>query len=133
MPVMAFVNAPSASYDLVVSVEGIRSTEGIINIGLFNDPDDFPDKGKAFKGALLKIPGGSATYTFKDLPAGEYCIAVFHDKNQNGKIDKNLIGIPTEGFGFSNDAIGTFGPPGFKDASVSLDKDRSVKIKLRHY
>ena len=55
----------------------------------------------------------------KDLPAGTYALALVHDENDNLKIDTGLFGIPTEGFCFSKNAMGLFGPPSFKDAAVS--------------
>ncbi|MGH7186252.1 MAG: DUF2141 domain-containing protein, partial [Pseudomonadota bacterium] len=62
----------------------------------------------------------------------EYAVQVYHDANGNGKLDTNLVGIPIERFGFSRDAAGNFGPPGFADAKVSVDgADQTIIINLR--
>ena len=56
----------------------------------------------------------------RDLPAGDYAFAVFHDANSNGKLDKNMLGMPTEDYAFSNNALGKMGPPSFEQARISL-------------
>jgi uncharacterized protein (DUF2141 family) len=56
-----------------------------------------------------------------------------HDVNKNGELDKNALGIPKEGFGFSNDAAGTFGPPGFDKAKFILPRAGELVITLKYY
>jgi len=76
------------------------------------------------------VTGEEAVAAFQDIPAGTYAIAVFHDTNSNTKLDKNFFGIPKEGYAFSNNVFGTFGPPDFDDASFELDGNKTVKIKM---
>lgn len=59
------------------------------------------------------------TVVLKDLPAGGYAFVVLHDANSNGKLDRNLLGVPTEDYAFSNDALGKMGPPSFEQARFS--------------
>lgn len=85
------------------------------------------------KEVILKVhpvKGDSETLIFK-LPAARYAIDVYHDENANQELDKNLVGMPTEKYGFSNNPSATFGPPAFKEQLVKLDKDRTIEIKLR--
>jgi len=65
------------------------------------------------------------------LKEGIYAISLFIDSNDNKKLDKNLIGIPTEQYGFSNNAMGFLGKPSFKNASFELIKNSEIKIKLK--
>ena len=66
-----------------------------------------------------------------DLKPGEYVIVVFHDLSNNGKIEKNRVGIPVEPIGLSNHPkIGIGGPPDFNKAKVDVSKDVTVKIVL---
>ena len=60
------------------------------------------------------------------MPQGNYAIAVYHDKNKNGKIDTNLLGIPKEDYGFSNDARGKFGPASWNDAVFKVSEPKHV-------
>ena len=64
--------------------------------------------------------------------AGEYAVSCYHDRNGNGKLDKNTIGIPVEPYGFSNDARGSFGPPKYKKARFNHDGgDMTIEVPLR--
>jgi len=63
---------------------------------------------------------------FENLEPGDYAVSVIHDRNNNGKLDTNRLGIPKEGFAFGNNAMGIFGPPSFENAKVSI-RDKAVK------
>jgi len=79
----------------------------------------------------IEVKGNKATLTFKNLPPGTYAIAALHDANSNGKMDTNMLGIPKEDYGASNDAKSTFGPPKYKDAKFDVMKDQTITIKMR--
>jgi uncharacterized protein (DUF2141 family) len=66
-----------------------------------------------------------------ELPKGKYAVSAFHDLNSNNKLDKNLVGLPTEKYGFSNNARGTFGPPALSDQLISLSEARTISITLK--
>jgi uncharacterized protein (DUF2141 family) len=105
-----------------VKIEGLSSDKGRVGAVLFNSADGFPkDSKKAFKSARAQIKDKKATVVFKDLPPGEYAFAVIHDENENGKMDYRF-GIPQEGYAFSNNAMGTLGPPGFDKAKFKVEK-----------
>jgi len=117
---------------LEVTVDGIRKTEGTIWVGVFNNEDDFPEK--ATNGKIVDVKGNSVRVVFENLKAGDYALSIFHDANHNGKLDKNAVGIPKEGFGFGNNAMGTFGPPSFNKAKVTVGSSGVVKqvIHVKH-
>ncbi|MEY2651758.1 MAG: hypothetical protein RLZZ321_851 [Bacteroidota bacterium] len=117
--------------NLEVEINGIPNTKGTVFIGLFDKAANFPTFGKQLKGVVLKIDGKQLSYTFKNLPTGKYALAVYHDENKNGVLDKNLFGAPTEAYGFSNNARETFSAPSFQDASVLLQADKKIKILLK--
>jgi len=102
-----------------VVVSGLRNDHGHIACGLFKGPEGFPrDEHREFRKMIVPISNGSAVCDFKDVPAGEYAATVLHDENKNGKMDFNWIGMPTKGYGFSNDAKATFSPPSFDAAAL---------------
>ena len=71
---------------------------------------------------------------FDNLPDGEYAIALFHDINGNGKLDmkmNNLIGLPAEKYGFSNNAIPIMGAPDFETCKFELKGNRTISIMLQ--
>jgi uncharacterized protein (DUF2141 family) len=79
---------------------------------------------------LMRMGAGCA---FEDIPPGRYALAVVHDENMNGKLDTNAFGIPTEGYGFSNDVTGVFGAPAFSAASFAYDgRPLALTIRLRY-
>ena len=77
-------------------------------------------QGRGVAGALVPARAGVMTVTVPDVPPGVYGALAHHDANGNGKIDKDLLGRPTEGIGFSRDAPIWFGPPKFADAAFRL-------------
>lgn len=119
---------------MVVSVAGFRSTEGQIMAFLFSNADDFPTKrDKALRSRKTAVMGTTTIFVFDDVPAGVYGVAVYHDENSNGKMDRHWYGTPMEGYGASNDATGSFGPPKFADAKFEFHSSRdTVRIQL-HY
>jgi uncharacterized protein (DUF2141 family) len=111
---------PVATGSIKVTVSKLRNNQGQISIGLFNTSDSFPKRGKRFRGQVAAVSKQKGEITFNQVPAGTYALAVIHDENANNDLDTNFIGIPTEGYGFSNNAFGTFGPPSFEDASFKV-------------
>jgi uncharacterized protein (DUF2141 family) len=102
--------ASSAVGGLHAPVKGVRNAKGRIGCLLFNSPDGFPsDQKKARQRVLSAIADGAGLCNF-DAPAGSYAIVAMHDENGNGKLDSNIFGVPTEGYGASKGAQGTFGP-----------------------
>ena len=114
------------------TVTDLRSTKGEVHACLAPGRDSFPDC-SAGKGRTLTLPATEhMRFSFPDVPSGRYAIALLHDENGNGKIDKALM-IPREGFGFSRDAPLRMGPPSFKDAAFDVDaKGVNQSIRMRY-
>jgi uncharacterized protein (DUF2141 family) len=129
--VIILLGALGNSYELEVQIEGIPNTKGTVFIGLFNSSASFPLFGKQYKGVVVEHKGNSHTYRFKNLPKDSYALAIYHDENKNGKLDKNLFGAPTEAYGFSNNARETFSAPSFESAKVVLDRDKKCQIRIK--
>ena len=113
--------------DLTIEIENLKSDKGNIKVGLYKDAKSFPKSGKSYKYKILNI--NSKTCIFKDLPNGEYAVAIYHDENKNKKLDK-FLGIPTENYAFSNNAKSMFGPASFDEAKFELNKDMNLKINI---
>lgn len=112
-----------------IRINGIRNTKGHVLIAVFRSADGFPDnKDKAFLRERIPATTGTMSVSLKDIPAGKYAIAVIHDENDNLHLDTGLFGIPKEGFCFSNDAKGTFGPPSFEASSFYFGSATSPRI-----
>ena len=111
---------------------GIENEDGQIFIGLFHNNNGFPDKGKEHKGAFSKAEIGTLRYTFTEIPSGDYAIAIFHDSNTNGRLDKNFLGIPKEGYGFSENATALMSTPAFEKAKFTLSRTYTSEIKMKY-
>ena len=119
---------------LTVRVTGARNAKGKIGVTLFQDAQGFPDDtSKAIRQQSTEIDPKtmSAQITFKDVPQGTFAVAVLHDENGNGKMDKNFVGIPKEGYGASNNPKKKRRAPTFDEAKFSLNSsEQSIEITL---
>jgi uncharacterized protein (DUF2141 family) len=122
-----------AQAKLEVTVTNIKEAKGTIRVGLFDSEEKFLKN--AVDGKIVKANHDQVTVVFENLKPGNYAASVIHDENENGDLDKNMIGIPSEGFGFGNDAMGTFGPPSFDESKITIVDKQTVKqsIKLRYF
>jgi uncharacterized protein (DUF2141 family) len=119
---------------LTVRVSGARNAKGKMGITLFQDAKSFPDHpANAIRQLSVDIDPGtlSVQAIFRDLPLGVYALAVLHDENGNGKMDKNFMGIPREGYGASNNPKKKMRAPTFDEAKFSLNgAQQTIEIKL---
>lgn len=111
-----------------VMIKNIKEQKGTIRVALFSNEKDFLEN--FLLGKIVKVSGNEAKVVFENLKPGDYAVSVFHDENENEKLDSGFMGIPNEPYGFSNDAMGTFGPPSFEKAKVKLDSDKVSVINL---
>jgi uncharacterized protein (DUF2141 family) len=115
--------ARSACPGIHIKVLNIRNSTGNVACALFDSPSGFPEEylRSATNIMAIKIRKAQARCDFEDIPAGTYAIVVVHDENMNGKLDTNWLGIPKEGYGFSNDAKAVTSAPPFSEASFKYD------------
>jgi uncharacterized protein (DUF2141 family) len=126
------LTARSQNFTLSVQVESIVSAKGNILLALFDKEADFPDNSKgAVSLKQLAAKNGSLVVKFENLPKGNYALAVFHDVNGDGKLNKNPLGIPKEAYGFSNNARPAFRAPTFGEAGISLEKNQFIVLKIK--
>lgn len=116
---------------LTINIKGVPSDQGKVMVGVYNKKDGFRDTDKTYKNLTLNARKGDLNVYLDGLPSGDYAVAVFHDRNENGKLDKNFLGIPTEKFGFSNDAMGKMGPPSYEQCLVSVSGKDQITIHLK--
>ncbi|WP_433831288.1 DUF2141 domain-containing protein [Flavobacterium anhuiense] len=120
----------SAQNNLSVAVTGLVPDKGNVILGLYNRNIGFLDDGFEIANVKVKVTGDSIAYTFKCLPDGEYAVAVYQDENGNGKCDCNMIGFPTEGFGFSKNYRPKFSAPKFDEVKIAVSQSVKTTIAL---
>ena len=120
--------APVHAADLEVTLRGIHSTDGQALIAVHREVPGAAFPGDA--GVVASVARPAATedirIVFEALPTGNYAVAAFHDVDGDGQLDENFAGMPTEGYGFSNDARGFMGPPTFDAARVAVGTDEET-------
>jgi uncharacterized protein (DUF2141 family) len=110
--------SPAGAAELTIAIDGVSSAEGQIMVALYDSADSF--RGKPLRAQSAPATAGAMQLRIKDLPPGDYAFAVYHDANGNGKLDRNLLGMPSEDYAFSNNAAGKRGPPEFEQARFAL-------------
>lgn len=121
LPALAFAQPPCPG--IHVKILNIRNSTGTVACALFESPEGFPKKFLHFATniMIIKIRDSQARCYFGDIPPGKYAMVVVHDENMNGKLDTNWMGIPKEGYGFSNNAKAVLSAPSFSAASFLYD------------
>lgn len=131
--VSALAVASAPALDVTVTVTGIRNAQGKIAVLAFSTKDGFPDQAaKALAQAVADAKQGTVTLTLRNLPPGKLAITVLHDEDANGKLKRNIIGIPREGVGMSGKPEGK-SPPTFPDVVEEFKASRKVTIPVRYW
>lgn len=117
---------------LTIEILGLESDMGSVVVALFDSAETFDQRTAAVASGNVAPQEGRTTWSVAVLPAGVYAVAVFHDLNHNGELDRTTLGPPAEPYGFSNDARGKFGPPKFDKAAIELPPGRhTIQIRVR--
>jgi uncharacterized protein (DUF2141 family) len=130
---MAITSTAHASSSATLTVNTVEDStrKGVVRIALWHGEAGFP-KGQPFRVASAAMTDGKAAAVFHDLEPGDYAVSAFYDKNNDGKLDTNMVGKPTEPYGFSNDARGTFGPPKYQEARFTLTSTgQTITVHLK--
>lgn len=126
--------APTETATLRVVVAGIHTGEGRIRVAVYTAADGFPGAPeRALRRADAPADSATVTFTFEGIPAGRCAVSVLHDANNDERMDTDFFGRPREGYGFSRDARGRFGPPGYDDAAVEVMPDTTtVEVHIQY-
>lgn len=126
LPVVLYATAQVGA-TLTITLEGGKPGEGEFVVGLFDAEDKWLKEVK--RESRVRVDAdGKAVVIFEDLPAGNFAISTYQDRNENGKID-TFLGIPREPYAFSNGARGMFGPAKFDEAAFEFgaeDQDLAI-------
>lgn len=120
----------SAQYNLNLNIQNLSSTTGRVLVAIYKASDDFMATDKCFIRKALPINMVSNDYLIENVPAGEYAVVVLHDMNNNNKMDLNFLGIPKEGYGFSNNPSSKMRQPNYEESKFTMKGDQEVMIKM---
>jgi uncharacterized protein (DUF2141 family) len=120
---ICFSNSSYSQYKLDIEISEIRSNKGYIMLQLFDG------KEKVLNQRQSAIKDNKCLFSINNLTPGKYAVRYYHDENMNGEMETNLVGKPTEGYGFSNNIIGKFGPPPFEKWLFEINDDKKIVLK----
>lgn len=107
------------------------SAGGKVVVALFAEEARWRSRRGALRSAEAAVANGAAEAVFEGLPPGRYAVMAYHDRNANGRLDTLPIGLPTEPYGFSNDARGMFGPPSWSAAAFTAIAGEAMTQAIR--
>ena len=121
--------SPASSATVEVRISGVTAGKGKVKVAVC-------DRERFLKQCSFStsVPAQAAEVvaSLKDIPPGTWAVLAFQDENENGELDRNFIGIPSENYGFSRNPAGRFGPPGFDDAAIEVrDGTTTAQVRLR--
>lgn len=126
------VVSTAAAMELEISIVGLRNTKGNILLALYRDAETFLDKEDFYRSLAIPASGQPPTGVIRELPEGEYAIAILHDENNNNKMDTRFL-LPREGFGFSNNVRVRVRAPSFGDTKFTINSERTrLEIRLQY-
>jgi uncharacterized protein (DUF2141 family) len=120
----------NAQHKLTIVADGMEQTTGTLYVAVY-DVENYMKK-PVYR-ALAKVDREEISMELDNIAPGEYAVSIFHDENDNGKLDAGTYGIPVEKTGSSNNAKGTYGPPTFEDCKFTVDEDTVIYITLTAY
>lgn len=120
---------------LIINITGCKNNNGNIKYIIFNQAKGFPNSTRdSYKGGSSQIKDRKSLIVLDDIPYSSYAISILHDENNNGKMDFNILGIPKEGYGVSNNVNRTFGPPKYEEAIIILEhSSKTIVINLVYW
>ena len=111
---------------LIVKVVGFNNNEGDCWFAVDNAKEVYEREDTVWIGKILPIENNEVVVVIDSLKYGEYAVRVFHDENRDGKLDTNFLGIPSEDYGYSNNASGLFGPPSWEKAKFIFNQPEMI-------
>lgn len=117
--------------DLTVKITNTGLQGGDVRLAVYNNAETFLEDEGIIYSAIVPVETNTSIQTIFHIPFGDYAVAVYHDENSNGKLDM-FMGVPTEPYGFSNDAKGVLGPPSFSVARFHFSSTgQEIKVRLK--
>ena len=122
------ISLSSSAAELTIKVTDIKKMKGHLLVALYESKEAY-DGGETQLASKVKVDESEHLVIFKDIPEGQYAVKMYHDENDNNELDSNMFGIPSEGYGFSNNE-GRFGAPDYKDAMFEVNNKTNIEINL---
>jgi uncharacterized protein (DUF2141 family) len=121
----------SKTGNITITITGIDIRQkGLLRIGVFKK-EGYPNADKVSDGKIIPVTGCSMTVNFPSINPGTYAIVIVQDKDKSGHLTKNMLGLPTEPYGFSKNIYGLLGAPDFNDISFKISEGESIHSDIQ--
>lgn len=121
--------ASTMADELIIDIVGIERLGGTMMVAVFDSPKTWDAEKTPVESAKSSVTGPRMRFVFANMAPGTYAVKLYHDENDNGKLDTNMLGIPSEGYGFSNDKR-MMGEPDFNQSMFVIDGETALQITL---
>ena len=129
---ISLVQPQGGNHRLVVNITGLKPLKGDLYISLHNRPEYFQIADSAFMKIKISVDAEKETVHFNNVPEGRYAMALYHDENEDGTMETNEMGVPREGYGFSNNPK-VPGRPKFEQAEFKFDRNDTIVVKMVYH
>ena len=119
----------SNTVTLTIEIEVTKYNKGSILLALYNSEESYMKT--PYKAAKAEVVNNKAVISFENIEKGSYTFSMFHDVNDNKKMDKNFMGIPKEPYGFSNNQKGRFGPPDYEKVVFDVNENQTLQVSIK--
>lgn len=116
--------------DITIVVSNVKTLEGNIELGIFNDSKSFLKKGKEHQTHSKEATNNTVIFYLKGLNKGDYAVSLFHDINSDNKCNLNILGRPKEPYGFSNNVKLKLFKPNYEDCTFTVKENMILTIEL---
>lgn len=114
---------------VTVKMTGFKKTDGVVRTVLVNTEESYLKEAGQESGPSAELTVNAdmtAEHTFENVEYGKYAVKVYHDVNNNNKLDKNMVGMPKEPYGLSNNMRGKLGLPAYTTVTFEVNSPEQV-------
>jgi uncharacterized protein (DUF2141 family) len=135
LAVIPSLSAQCQQNNISITITNIRSDSGLIRLGLYDQPEQFPNNpGRSFTYRKTVLKDGNIQLTLEDIPPGIYAISLLDDEDENGRMKFNILRMPKEGYGFSNNAKPGHRSPPFEKCTFSVGEgNTNLRIEMQYF
>lgn len=130
---LIFIAGPASAARILVTIDGLHSSQGNVFIGLYASPAKFLQGNQSDAQKRVRASTGPISVAFDNLPPGTYAVGAFHDENGNDHLDTNFLGLPVEGYALSNGVRAVMAKPTFQQAAFTVgDQGAAIALHIRY-
>jgi len=130
--ILLYGAATQAQSRIIAHISNVRNNRGVCQVCLYNNEASFSGEGGTpLQCVQAPVKNGTSEALFENIPTGVYAVMVFHDANNNKKLDQNFLGIPKEGYGASQNKLPFASAPSFDENKFTVPDKTTTALRIR--